>query len=86
MKIKKIPLRRCVGCGEMKPKKELTRVVVSPDDVVSVDHTGKKAGRGAYVCRNRECLEKAYASKGLERSLKRGIPKETYEELAKDFS
>ena len=59
MKIKKIPLRMCTGCMEMKPKKELIRVVKSPEGEVSVDLTGKKSGRGAYICKNIECLEKA---------------------------
>ena len=63
MKVKKIPLRMCTGCMEMKPKKELIRVVKSPEGEVSVDLTGKKSGRGAYICKNKECLEKAFKAK-----------------------
>ena len=60
MKVKKIPQRKCVGCGEMKSKKELIRVVRSPEGDISLDLTGKKAGRGAYVCPDKECITKAY--------------------------
>lgn len=81
MKVKKIPLRMCTGCMEMKPKKELIRVVKSQDGDVSVDLTGKKAGRGAYICKNIECLEKAIKSKKLERSLKTKIDLQIYESL-----
>ena len=63
MKVKKIPLRMCTGCMEMKPKKELIRVVKTPEGEVTVDLTGKKSGRGAYICRNIECLEKAFKAK-----------------------
>ena len=65
MKTKKIPMRMCVGCGEMKPKKELIRIVTNPEGNVSVDPTGKKAGRGAYICKSTECLKKAGKSKKL---------------------
>jgi len=65
MKTKKIPMRMCVGCGEMKPKKELIRIVTDPEGNVSVDPTGKKAGRGAYICKSSECLKKAGKSKKL---------------------
>ena len=65
MKPKKIPMRMCVGCGEMKPKKELIRIVTDPEGNVSVDPTGKKAGRGAYICKSSECLKKAGKSKKL---------------------
>ena len=81
MKVKKIPLRMCTGCMEMKPKKELIRVVKIQDGDVSVDLTGKKAGRGAYICKNIECLEKAIKSKKLERSLKTKIDLQIYESL-----
>ena len=63
MKTKKIPMRMCVGCGEMKPKKELIRIVTDPEGNVSVDPTGKKAGRGAYICKSTDCLNKAGKSK-----------------------
>ena len=66
MKVKKIPLRMCTGCMEMKPKKELIRIVKTPDEDVCVDLTGKKSGRGAYICKNIECLEKAFKTKRLE--------------------
>jgi predicted RNA-binding protein YlxR (DUF448 family) len=65
MKTKKIPMRMCVGCGEMKPKKELIRIVTDPEGNVSVDPAGKKAGRGAYICKSSECLKKAGKSKKL---------------------
>ena len=71
MKVKKIPLRMCTGCMEMKPKKELIRVVKTPEGEVTVDLTGKKSGRGAYICRNIECLEKAFKAKRLSRNLDR---------------
>ena len=66
---KKIPLRQCVGCGEMKPKKELIRVIKTEDEIL-IDATGKKNGRGAYICGDPECLKRARKSKGLERYLK----------------
>lgn len=82
---KKTPLRQCVGCQEMKPKKELIRVVRSEDGYFSLDATGKKNGRGAYVCMNRECLNAARKNKGLERSFKMSIPVEVYDSLEKEF-
>lgn len=81
MKQKKIPQRMCVGCQEMKNKKELTRVVRDPDGVVSLDGTGKKSGRGAYICRTEACLTKAFKEKRLERALKQSIEPKIYEEL-----
>ena len=66
MKTKKIPMRMCVGCGEMKPKKELIRIVTDSEGNVSVDPTGKKAGRGAYICRDTQCLTKAGKSKRIK--------------------
>lgn len=82
---KKIPLRQCLGCGEMKSKKEMLRVIRTPEDTVVLDATGKKNGRGAYVCMSGECLQKAMKNKGLERSLKMAIPREIYEELEKEW-
>ena len=82
---KKIPLRQCVGCGEMKPKKELIRVIKTEDEIL-IDSTGKKNGRGAYICGDPECLKRARKSKGLERSLKAVIPEEVYEKLEKEMS
>ena len=76
---KKEPLRKCVGCGEMKSKKEMMRVLKTVEDEICLDVTGKKNGRGAYVCMSRECLQKAKKNKGLERSFKIAIPKEVYD-------
>ncbi|MBS5937786.1 YlxR family protein [Clostridium sartagoforme] len=86
MKVKKIPLRMCTGCMEMKPKKELIRVVKSPDGEVSVDLTGKKSGRGAYVCKNEECLEKAFKAKRLSRNLDTQISEEVYNKLREEIN
>ena len=82
---KKIPMRQCVGCGEMKAKKELIRVIKTEEEVL-LDTTGRKNGRGAYICANPECLKKARKSKGLERSLKVAIPDEVYDNLEKEMS
>ncbi len=82
---KKIPLRQCVGCGEMKSKKEMMRVLKTAEDEICLDVTGKKNGRGAYLCTNKECLQKAAKNKGLERSFKMSIPKEVYNTLEKEF-
>lgn len=81
MKQRKIPLRKCTGCQEMKNKKDLVRIVRNDEGEFSVDFTGKKPGRGAYVCPNEECLLKAHKSKGLEKSFKSAVPAEVYEEL-----
>lgn len=78
---KKIPMRQCLGCREMKPKKELTRIVRAPDGTVSVDARGKSPGRGAYVCPNTVCLQKALKSRALERNLEVEIPQEIYAAL-----
>lgn len=78
---KKIPLRQCVGCREMKPKKELIRVVKSPEGEVSLDFKGKKPGRGAYLCPDGECLKRARKSKALERAFSAPLPPEVYEGL-----
>ena len=85
MKVKKIPLRMCTGCMEMKPKKELIRVVKSPEGEVSVDLTGKKSGRGAYACKNAECLEKAFKAKRLSRNLDVVIDEEIYNRLRNEI-
>lgn len=79
---KKIPLRQCVGCREMKPKKELVRVVRSPEGVISIDTKGKAPGRGAYVCPSQQCLKKAVKSKALERAFDCSISEEIYQALA----
>ena len=85
MKPKKIPMRMCLGCNEMKPKKELIRVVKTPEGEVTVDLTGKKSGRGAYICRNIECLEKAFKAKRLSRNLDIAIDEEIYNRLRNEI-
>ncbi|MEG1002411.1 RNase P modulator RnpM [Clostridium sp.] len=85
MKTKKIPLRMCTGCMEMKPKKELIRVVRSKEGEVSVDLTGKKAGRGAYVCKSKDCLEKAFKTRRLSRNLEVQISEEIYIRLREEM-
>lgn len=82
---KKIPMRQCVGCGEMKSKKEMMRVLKTPEEEIVLDVTGKKNGRGAYLCKSGECLSKARKNKGLERSFKMSIPNEVYDNLEKEF-
>jgi len=80
-RVKKIPLRLCVGCQEMKPKKELLRIVRTPEDTVEIDPTGKRSGRGVYICPNGECLQKALKARRLEKSLKKPIAPEVVESL-----
>ena len=82
---KKVPMRKCVGCGEMKAKKELLRVLRTEEGEFVLDTTGRKNGRGAYVCVSRECFGKAVKNKGLERSFKQAIPTEVYERLEKEM-
>jgi len=82
---KKIPLRQCVGCGEMKSKKEMMRILKTPEDTITLDMTGKKNGRGAYLCISKDCLQKARKNKGLERSFKMSIPNDVYDSLEKEF-
>ena len=79
---KKTPQRLCVGCQQMKTKKDLLRVVRTPDNEVILDITGKKSGRGVYVCCNEQCFAKAFKEKRLERALKRVIAPEVYEQLS----
>lgn len=94
--MKKIPLRKCTGCGEMKPKRELIRVVRAPDKKdengyvvasggVSLDLTGKKSGRGAYVCKSMTCFEQARKARRFERSLSCRIPEEVYEQMSAEL-
>ncbi len=83
---KKIPMRMCIGCGEMKPKKELIRVVKSPENEISLDFTGKKAGRGAYLCRSAECLTAAQKSRRLEKSFSCKVDQEVYEVMMNALS
>lgn len=82
---KKIPMRQCVGCNEMKSKKEMLRILKTPEDEIVLDDTGKKNGRGAYICRNRQCFEQARKNKGLERSFKRAVSAQIYDNLLKEF-
>lgn len=86
MKKKKIPLRVCAGCQEQKSKKEMIRVVRTPEGAVEIDKTGKKSGRGVYICQNSVCLEKAYKEHRLERSLKTKVSDEIYESLRQELS
>lgn len=96
MKQKKVPMRKCTGCTEMKEKRELIRVVKAPDvkdedgnvtaqGEISLDLTGRKSGRGAYVCRNLDCFEKARKARRFERSLSCKIPEEIYEQMQKEL-
>ncbi|WP_069997490.1 RNase P modulator RnpM [Cellulosilyticum sp. I15G10I2] len=86
MKQRKIPLRKCTGCNEMKNKKEMIRIVRNNEGIFSLDFHGKKPGRGAYVCKNIECLSQAEKNKGLERSFKTSVDKEIYNALRKEFA
>ena len=81
MQTKHVPMRMCNGCGEMKSKKELVRVVKSKEGEISLDLTGKKAGRGAYICSNWECLQKARKARRLEKAFSARIPDEIYDEM-----
>lgn len=82
---KKVPMRKCVGCQEIKSKKEMIRVIRTSEGEFLLDATGRKNGRGAYLCPNGDCLAKAVKNKGLERSFKQAIPKEVYEALEKEM-
>lgn len=82
---KRIPERTCTGCGEVKPKAELLRVVRSPEGEISLDFTGRKSGRGAYLCRSAACLKKARRAKRLERNLDCVIPDEVYDALEQEL-
>ncbi len=85
MKSKKIPLRQCIGCGEMKAKSEMMRVLKDAQGGITLDTTGRKNGRGAYLCVSEMCLQKARKNKGLERSFRMSIPEQVYENLEKEF-
>ena len=86
MKQKKIPLRKCTGCNEMKPKKELIRAVKNSEGEVSLDLTGKKSGRGAYICPDKNCFQKARKGKRLEKALDTAIPDEVYDAMAEELN
>ena len=85
MQPRKIPLRHCTGCGEEKPKKELVRVVRSPQGEIALDRVGKMPGRGAYLCPSAQCLAKARKAKRLERALDAQIPPEVYERIEQEI-
>ncbi len=85
MKEKKIPMRQCTGCREMKPKKEMIRVLKTADNQLLVDKTGKLNGRGAYICNRPECLEKAISSRGLSHSLKFNLTPDIVEKLREEI-
>ena len=82
---RKIPLRKCIGCGEMKDKRTLVRIVRNKEGEISVDLKGKKPGRGAYVCKSIECFEKARKARRFERSLSCKIPEEVYEQMSAEL-
>lgn len=83
---RKIPLRKCTGCNEMKDKKELVRVVKNKEGEVSLDLTGKKSGRGAYVCKSLDCLKKARKARGFERAFSQRIPDEIYDIMESELT
>ena len=85
-RVKKIPMRRCLGCNEHKPKNELLRVVRDPNGEVSLDFTGKKSGRGAYICKSVKCLRRAAKAKRIDKSLECSVPEEVYERMEKELS
>ncbi len=82
---KKIPMRQCIGCGDMKPKREMVRILKTADGQITLDMTGRKNGRGAYICPKEECLNKAVKNKGIERSFRMPVPGEVYEMLTKEM-
>ena len=82
---KKIPMRQCVGCGSMRAKKEMMRVLKTAEEGIILDTTGKKNGRGAYLCQTMDCLKMARKNRGLERSFKMSIPNEVYDSFEKEF-
>lgn len=84
-KVKKVPQRMCVGCQEMKPKRQLIRLVRTPDDIIEIDLTGKRSGRGAYICPGEDCFKKAVKGKKLEKALKFPISSNIFSELKKEL-
>lgn len=85
MKVRKIPLRKCVACQEMMPKKELIRVVKTPQEDILIDITGKKAGRGAYLCGKVSCFKLAKKNRAFDRALKHAVSADIYDQLEQDF-
>lgn len=86
MAVKKIPMRQCTGCREMRSKREMIRVIKTAENEICMDATGRKNGRGAYICPNMECLKLAMKNRGLERSLKTAIPESVYQQLEEEMS
>ena len=86
MSVKKVPMRQCTGCREMKNKKDMIRVIKTSEGEICMDATGRKNGRGAYICPKKECLQLAIKNHGLERSLKAAIPPEVYQQLEEEMS
>lgn len=86
MAVKKVPMRKCVGCNEMKNKRELIRVVRNSDGDISLDLTGKKPGKGAYICHNLDCYKAAVKAKRFERAFACPIPGEVYEKMEEELS
>ena len=84
--VKKIPVRLCLGCKEPHPKKELVRIVISPEGEISLDLTGKKSGRGAYICPDKGCFDKARKGKRLERALETKIPESVYDAMLEELN
>jgi hypothetical protein len=82
---KKIPLRQCIGCGEMKGKREMLRILRTEDGQIILDSTGRKNGRGAYICPNPECMRKARKSKAIDRAFKMAVDSEVYDSLTKEI-
>ena len=85
MQMRKVPMRMCTGCGQMKPKKELLRVVRTPENEIRLDRTGKASGRGAYVCHNIECLQKSRKARRLEKAFSCRIPDEVYDKMEEEL-
>ena len=86
MVVKKVPMRQCTGCREMKSKREMIRVIRTTENEICIDATGRKNGRGAYICPNMDCLNLAIKNRGLERSLKTTIPESVYQQLEEEMS
>lgn len=86
MVTKKVPMRQCTGCREMKSKREMIRVIRTAENEICIDATGRKNGRGAYICQSMQCLKQAIKSRGLERSLKTAIPDLVYQQLEEEMS
>ncbi len=85
MKTKKLPLRKCLGCNEMKPKKELLRVTKNQEGEIKIDLTGKAHGRGAYICQDKQCFERAKKTKAFNRAFESNVPDEIYEKLMQEI-